>query len=102
MALNCRTRASSTGDFRVHVKRGLSCSNRKGSKRNEAAHDLFYPALDLLIVAGILRDLIVDGRVNRIYLYVFPAILVLQAWATYLERVNPTWWQAATRAILAS
>ena len=65
-------------------------------------HDLFYPALDLLIVIGILRDLVVDGRVNRIYLYVFPAIIVLQAWASYLERANPTRWQAATHAILGA
>jgi FtsH-binding integral membrane protein len=65
-------------------------------------HDLFYPALDVLIVAGVLRDLIVDGRVNKVYQYVFPAILVLQALATYLERVNPRWWQAATLAILGS
>ena len=65
-------------------------------------HDLFYPALDVLIVAGVLRDLIVDGRVNRVYLYVFPAMIVLQALSTYLERVNPSWWQAATLAILGS
>ena len=65
-------------------------------------HDLFYPALDVLVVAGILRDLVVDGRINRIYLYVFPAMIVLQALATYLERVNPSWWQAATLAILGS
>jgi len=65
-------------------------------------HDLFYPALDVLVVAGILRDLVVDGRVNRVYLYVFPAMIVLQALATYLERVNPSWWQAATLAILGS
>ena len=63
-------------------------------------HDLFYPALDALIVAGILRDLVVDGRVNRVYLYVFPAMIVLQAVATYLERANPRWWQAATMTIL--
>jgi len=63
-------------------------------------HDLFYPSLDLLIVAGMLRDLVVDGRVNRVYLYVFPAMMVLQALATYLERVNPSWWQAATPTIL--
>jgi hypothetical protein len=63
-------------------------------------HDLFFPALDVLIVAGVLRDLVVDGRVNKVYVYGFPAIIVLQAWATYLERVNPSWWQAATRAIL--
>jgi hypothetical protein len=65
-------------------------------------HDLFYPALDVLIVAGVLRDLVVDGRVNRVYQYVFPAIVVLQALATYLERVNPSWWQAATLTILGS
>lgn len=65
-------------------------------------HDLYYPALDLLIVAGMLRDLAVDGKVNRIYAYVFPAMIVLQGLATYLERVNPNWWQAATLAILGS
>jgi len=63
-------------------------------------HDLFYPALDVLIVAGMLRDLLVDGRVNRVYVYVVPAIIVLQALATYLKLVNPSWWQAATRASL--
>jgi hypothetical protein len=65
-------------------------------------HDLFYPALDLLILPGILRDVVVDGRVNTIYRYSFPAIIALQAWAIYLERVNPSWWQAATQTILRS
>ncbi len=63
-------------------------------------HDLYFLALDVLIVAGMLRDLLVDGRVNRIYLCVFPAIVVLQACAMYLKSVNPSWWQAATHAIL--
>ena len=65
-------------------------------------HDLFFPVLDVLIVAGMLRDLVVDGRVNRVYLYVLPAIIVLQSLATYLKLVNPRWWQAATLAILGS
>jgi len=39
-----------------------------------------------------LRDLIVDGRVNRIYLYVVPAMTLLQGLATHLERANPSWW----------
>lgn len=65
-------------------------------------HDLFFPALDLLIVAGILRDRVVDGRVNRIYLYVFPVMIALQTLATYLKLANPSWWQAATVAILGS
>ena len=63
-------------------------------------HNLFFPALDLLIVGGIVRDLIVDSRINRIYLYAFPAMIVLQAFCTYLQRVNPNWWQAAARAAL--
>lgn len=63
-------------------------------------HDLYYPALDVLIVAGMLRDWVVDGRVNKIYLYVFPAMLVLQACATYLQQASPGWWHAATEAIL--
>ena len=63
-------------------------------------HGLFFPALDLLIVAGIVRDLVVDGRINRIYVYVFPAMIGLQAVAMYLMLVNPSWWQAATTAIL--
>jgi hypothetical protein len=62
-------------------------------------HDLFYPALDVLIVAGVSRDVVVDGRVNKVYLYVLPVMIVLQAWATYLKRANPSWWQAATQAI---
>ena len=65
-------------------------------------HDLFFPALDVLIVAGMLRDLVVDGRINRIYRYAFPAMIVLQSSAMYLKRVNPSWWQAATLAILGS
>jgi FtsH-binding integral membrane protein len=63
-------------------------------------HDLPFPALDVLIVAGMLRDLVVDGRVNRVYLCVLPPMIVLQSWATYLARVNPSWWRAATHAIL--
>jgi hypothetical protein len=63
-------------------------------------HDLFYPALDVLIVAGMLRDLVVDRRVGKVYLYVFPAMIVLQAFASYLERVNPGWWNATAQAIL--
>ena len=64
------------------------------------SHALFFPALDLLIVAGILRDLIVDRRINRVYFYTFPVMLFLQASATYLQRTTPFWWQAATHAIL--
>lgn len=63
-------------------------------------HALMYPALDGLIVLGMLRDLIVDKRINKIYLYALPALVAVQSLATYLWRVDPKWWQAITEAIL--
>jgi hypothetical protein len=65
------------------------------------SHNLFYPGLDLLIVAGMLRDWYVEGRVNKVYLYALPAMIPLQALAVYVWRVDPAWWQAITQRILA-
>jgi hypothetical protein len=63
-------------------------------------HNLFYPALDGLILLGIARDWIIDRRVHKVYLYALPAFFVLQSLAIYTWRVNPPWWAAITRAIL--
>lgn len=63
-------------------------------------HNLFYIGLDLLIVLGIVRDLIVDGRVHKVYRYALPAMIVLQFGAIYMWRANPAWWQGITQAIL--
>jgi hypothetical protein len=63
-------------------------------------HDLAYPAADAMIVGGMLRDLVVDGRVHTVYLYALPPMIALQSLATYMARVNPSWWQAGTHAIL--
>jgi hypothetical protein len=63
-------------------------------------HNLFYIGLDLLIVLGMVRDKIVDGRVHKVYLYALPPIIVLQNLAIYAWRANPAWWQAITHSIL--
>jgi hypothetical protein len=63
-------------------------------------HNLFYPMLDLLILAGMARDLIVDGRINKVYLYALPVMAVGQALTVYMWRGNPGWWQGITHAIL--
>jgi hypothetical protein len=63
-------------------------------------NNLFYPFLDFLIVLGMLRDWYVDGRINKVYLYALPPMIVLQSLAVYAWRANPAWWQAITRAIL--
>jgi hypothetical protein len=63
-------------------------------------HNLFYPVLDLLIVLGMVRDWVVDGRVHKVYLYALPPMIVLQAVAVYAWRFDPGWWRAITYAIL--
>jgi len=63
-------------------------------------NNLFFPVLDLLIVLGMLRDWWVDGRVHKIYLYALPPLIVTQAFAVYLWRLDPGWWQKITHAIL--
>ena len=63
-------------------------------------HNLFFPCLDLLILLGVARDLLVDHRVHKVYLYALPVLIVGQSLAVYLWRHDPSWWQAMTHAIV--
>ncbi len=63
-------------------------------------HNLFYLCLDLLIALGVARDLVVDRRIHKVYLYALPALFVGQSLAIYMWRINPFWWRAITHAIL--
>jgi hypothetical protein len=63
-------------------------------------HNLFFLCLDLLMGLGIMRDWIVDRRVNKVYLYALPALIVGQNLAIYLWRVDPAWWRGITHAIV--
>ena len=63
-------------------------------------HNLFSPALDCLIVLGMVRDRMVDKRVHKLYLYALPSLIVVQSLAVYAWRIDPKWWQAITQAIL--
>ncbi|HZC22979.1 MAG TPA: hypothetical protein VE866_06550 [Candidatus Binatia bacterium] len=63
-------------------------------------HNLFFLCLDLLMGLGIARDLIVDRRVNKVYLYALPVAIVGQNLAIYLWRIDPAWWRGVTHAIM--
>lgn len=63
-------------------------------------HNLFYLCLDLLIGLGVVRDLVVDRRVHKVYLYALPLLIVGQNLSIYMWRINPAWWRATTHAIL--
>ena len=63
-------------------------------------HNLSFACVDLLVVLGVVRDLLVDGRVHKVYLYALPLFIVGQSLAVYMWRSNPSWWQGITHAIL--
>ena len=63
-------------------------------------HSIFYAGLDSLILLGVMHDLVVDGRVSKVYLYALPALIVPQALSVYMWRGNPAWWQSITRVIM--
>jgi len=64
-------------------------------------HNLFYLCLDLLMVLGVVRDLVVDRRVHKVYFYALPLLIVGQNLSIYMWRINPSWWRAITHRILA-
>jgi hypothetical protein len=61
----------------------------------------FSPAgVDALVFLGILRDLIVDRRIHKVYLYAFPLLIVVQIFCvqTYLHALP--WWVHIGKALL--
>jgi hypothetical protein len=55
--------------------------------------DLFSPAgVDALIFLGILRDLIVDRRIHKVYLYAFPLFILFQIFCVQTYLHTATWW----------
>ncbi|HZW80745.1 MAG TPA: hypothetical protein VFF50_09760, partial [Candidatus Deferrimicrobiaceae bacterium] len=63
-------------------------------------HNLYYPCLDLVILLGVGRDLLVDRRLHTVYRYALPLLIVGQSLAKYLYRAAPAWWLGMTKTIL--
>jgi FtsH-binding integral membrane protein len=63
-------------------------------------HYLFFPCLDFVILLGVIRDLMVNRRVNVVYRYALPVLIVGQAFTVYLWHWSPAWWLRTTQAIL--
>jgi hypothetical protein len=56
--------------------------------------------VDLVILLGLARDLLVNRRVHRVYRYALPMLIVGQTLSIYLWRGQPGWWLRITNAIL--
>lgn len=59
-----------------------------------------YVYLDLLILMGMLRDLVVDRRFHQVYLYGMPAVMLGQVVAVSLAVLSPPIWLAIVRFLL--
>jgi FtsH-binding integral membrane protein len=63
-------------------------------------NNLFYLCLDVVILLGVARDVLVDRRVHAVYRYALPVLIVGQVLAIYLWRGAPSWWVTVTGKIL--
>jgi FtsH-binding integral membrane protein len=61
---------------------------------------IFYVFVDLVMLLGVARDLVVDGRVHKVYRVALPVMFCLQAVIVYLWRGAPAWWVHVGQGIL--
>jgi len=63
-------------------------------------NSLFFVCLDLVILLGVARDLVVNRGVHKVYQYALPILIVGQGLTIYLWHGAPAWWVSITHAIL--
>jgi hypothetical protein len=63
-------------------------------------HGLFFWCLDGVILLGVLRDLYVNRRIHKVYLYALPPLIVVQAFVTHTWMSTSAWWVRIGHAIL--
>jgi hypothetical protein len=61
---------------------------------------LFFWCLDGVILLGVLRDLFVNRRIHRVYLYALPSLIVVQAFVAHTWLSSSSWWVRIGHAIL--
>ena len=63
--------------------------------------NLFAPAgVDALILLGVLRDIIVERRIHKVYLYALPTMIFLQIIAEYTSAHQSSWWIGIGNSLL--
>jgi hypothetical protein len=60
----------------------------------------FYAGVDILILLGVVRDLIVNRRVHQVYLYALPAFIVAQIAVMHTYLHASPWWLKIAHSIL--
>ena len=63
-------------------------------------HGLFFWCLDGVILLGVLRDLFVNRRIHKVYLYALAPLIAVQAFVAYTWLGASGWWVRIGHAIL--
>ena len=53
-----------------------------------------------MILLGVLRDLFVNRRIHKVYLYALPSLIAVQAFVAYTWLGASGWWVRIAHAIL--
>ncbi len=61
----------------------------------------FYAGVDILILLGVVRDLVVNKRIHPIYLYALPAFIASQTFVTYTMTHLSPWWLKIAHALVS-
>jgi hypothetical protein len=61
---------------------------------------LFYYGVDALMLLGVVRDVIVNRRIHKVYLYTLPALAACQWVVVYVFLHQPALWMKISRALL--
>jgi len=65
-----------------------------------APHLFFYWALDGVILLGVVRDLLVNRRVHKVYLIAVPTLILCQAFVIHTMTSGSAWWLRIADGIL--
>jgi hypothetical protein len=63
-------------------------------------NNLYFACLDGVILLGLLRDLLVNGRIHRVYRIALPLLIVVQGLVVYIWHTGPAWWLAIAHRIV--
>jgi hypothetical protein len=63
-------------------------------------NSLFFVGVDLLILLGVGRDLLVDHSTNKVYRYALPLLILGQSISIYLWHGAPSWWLGISKAMI--
>ena len=63
-------------------------------------HNLYFPCLDGVIALGIVRDLLVNRRIHKVYFTALPVLMVCQFFVIYTWRSGAGWWLRIAHALL--